>query len=261
MLITFVGCAGAGKNTIIRDMIAAQPEKFDILQTLTTRKMRDNEKQGDPYYFVSREDFERLLEQGMIYEHQFVHKDFYGGSRLVLEDKIKTGKTLLKDIDILGAETYKKTLSDRLPVLSLFLYVDKQELLRRLRERGDREEDIEMRSRRFDMEIGLSENMDYMINNISREDTANIIRAMIEAEKTGTRYAAATVCAPADEEAIARAEARIQSGEKPAPVQMGFNGTEILIIEGADRYEAALRTHTFIQKKFVSVADTSLKRA
>lgn len=259
MLVTFVGCAGAGKNTIIRDMIDAHPERYDLLPTLTTRDMRPGEKQGDPYYFVTREEFEKQIADGMIYEHEFVHKDIYGGSRLVLAEKRKSGKTLLKDIDILGSATYKKTLSGEMRILSVFLYVSVEELLSRLRERGDKPEDIEVRSKRFDMEIGLSGTSDYMVHNISREGTAQIIDRLIRAELNNEVYAPAQTCALPTEEEIEQAARKIRSGETPEPVRMIFNGRDIFILDGADRYEAARREGAFIQKKFDTLPDETVR--
>ena len=104
MLFAFVGCAGVGKNTIIRDLLDEHRDEYDLLPTLTTRAMRPGESEGNPYCFVSEEEFKRQLDEGLIYEHQFIHKSYYGGSRLILEKKLQEGKALLKDIDILGAQ-------------------------------------------------------------------------------------------------------------------------------------------------------------
>ena len=258
MLVTFVGCAGAGKNTIIRDMIDTHPERYDLLPTLTTREKRPGETDGNPYYFVTREEFEKQIADGMIYEHEFVHKDIYGGSRLVLAEKRKSGKTLLKDIDILGSATYKKTLSGEMRILSVFLYVSEEELLARLRERGDKSEDIEMRAKRFEMEIGLSGTSDYLVHNISREATGQMIDRLILAELNHEEYAPAAGCARPTEEDIILAAQKIRAGEAPKPVRLGFNGKDIFILEGADRYEAARRENAFVQKVFDSLPDETL---
>ena len=254
MLVTFVGCSGVGKNTIIKDLIAAKGEKYDLLPSVTTREPREGETNGNPYYFVSREEFEKKIADGEMYEYEFVHTNYYGGSRKVLNEKKATGKTLITDIDILGTATLKKKLADEIRVMSVFLYVDSaEELFRRLHGRGDEEEDIAVRAKRFEMEMGLSGNSDYMVNNISREDTGKIIDALIQAENAGRTYALA--CALPTEEEISKAEEAIRGGETPAPAQMVFSGSEILIAEGADRYAAAVRLGAFIQKKFSTLPD------
>ena len=102
MLFAFVGCAGVGKNTIIRDLLDAHRDEYDLLPTLTTRAMRPGESEGNPYCFVSEEEFKRQLDEGLIYEHQFIHKSYYGGSRLILEKKLQEGKALLKRWGIEG---------------------------------------------------------------------------------------------------------------------------------------------------------------
>ncbi len=254
MLVAFVGCAGVGKNTIINDLLERYPDEYDILQTLTTRGMRDNESQGNPYYFVSPEEFQAQIDDGRIYEYERIHNHMYGGSREVLAKKRAEGKTLIKDIDILGANKLKQSLKDDIRVLSVFLYVDnKEELLNRLRHRGDAEEDIELRSRRFDMEMALSISADYLINNNDRELSGKTIDAIIRAENSGAIYMPAEGCQIPSKEAVDALAAEAQSGASLARVEVGFTGSELVILEGADRYLAAVRTGAFVQKRIVNL--------
>ena len=262
MLFAFVGCAGVGKNTIIRDLLDAHRDEYDLLPTLTTRAMRPGESEGNPYCFVSEEEFKRQLDEGLIYEHQFIHKSYYGGSRLILEKKLQEGKALLKDIDILGANNLKTILKDTLPVRSIFLYVDSFDvLLSRLRGRGDAETDIQLRAKRFEMEMELSKTSDYMVNNLDREATGRSIDALIRAERAGEGFARAASCAEPTEEAVNQAAARIRAGETLEPVLLTFNGTELLITDGAERYLAAEREGAFVQKKITGLPDETLTRA
>ncbi|MBQ3080076.1 MAG: guanylate kinase [Clostridia bacterium] len=260
MLFAFVGCSGVGKNTIIGDLLNKHKDDYDIMQTLTTRDMREGECQGNPYYFVSMEEFQKLIDEGVIYEHEWIHGNLYGGSRRVLEQKKKTGKMLLKDIDILGANTLKKKLKDEIRVLSLFLYVDDVEiLLNRLRGRGESEEEIEKRRKRFEMEMSLSATGDYMINNIDRFDTGRIIDAIIEAEKEGKVLKPSQDCEYPQEEEIALLTNEAKKGASLARVEVAYNGRELLIVEGMQRYIAAMRAGTFIQKWIRKGTDESLK--
>lgn len=260
MLVTFVGCSGAGKNTIITDLLGEYPEEYGLLPTLTTRAIRPGESEGNPYYFVSKEEFLRQIDEGTIYEYQQIHEgEYYGGSRKVLAKALATGKTLLKDIDILGSATYKEKLSDQFKVLSLFLYVDEEELIRRLHARGDKEESIQARVSRFPLEISLSGTSDYMVNNLSREATGAIARALLTAEKKEIRYTLAADCPLPTAQEVEKAMAQARSETGLAPVEMGFNGRQILIVEGAERYAAALKSGAFVQKKFSSLPDEGLK--
>ncbi len=255
MLVAFVGCSGVGKNTIIKDLLSKHSDEYDILQTLTTRAMRAGESQGDPYYFVSPEEFQAQIDDGRMYEHERIHGSLYGGSRDVLDKKRAEGKTLLKDIDILGANKLKQSLKNDIRVLSVFLYVEDSEvLIKRLRDRGDAEDDIVVRQRRFDMEMALSISADYLINNNNRELTAKAVDAIIRAETSGAIYMPAYGCQIPSEESVDALSAEARSGASLARVEAGFTGSEIVILEGADRYLAAMRTGAFVQKRISNLS-------
>ncbi len=262
MLFAFVGCSGVGKNTIIGDLLNEHPDEFDILQTLTTRKMREKETQGNPYYFVSMEEFEQLMKDGVIYEHEWIHEQLYGGSWHVLNEKKQSGKTLLKDIDILGANKLKKTLKKEMEVISLFLYVEDVEiLLDRLRGRGESEEEIEKRRRRFQLEMSLSTTADYMINNVSREEAGRVINEIIRLEREEGYIKPSADCELPDIGEVQRLCEEAKLGASLACVEIGFNGREMLITDGADRYAAAKKSGTFVQKRIRKLYDESLMPA
>lgn len=263
MLATFVGCAGVGKNTVIQEIIKTHPDRYENFPTLTTREMRQGESQGNPYIFMSKEEFERLLDEGEIYEWQKIHNgQYYGGSRKVLREHLASGRTLVKDIDVLGAKTYKEKLSDITKILSVFLYVDSFEtLIERMRGRGDEPDDIEARAGRFHMEMAESVDCDYMVNNIEVAASAAATECLLRCEEAGeTHYHCAAGCT-ADEEEIADQIERIKNGERLEGVILTYNGTELLITEGAARYEAAKRENAFIQKIIATLPDYDLKRA
>ena len=185
MLFAFVGCAGVGKNTIIRDLLDAHRDEYDLLPTLTTRAMRPGESEGNPYCFVSEEEFKRQLDEGLIYEHQFIHKSYYGGSRLILEKKLQEGKALLKDIDILGANNLKTILKDTLPVRSIFLYVDSFDvLLSRLRGRGTEDEaKVQKRLETAKGELEQKDKFDYVVVNDTVDRAVDEIKGILASRR------------------------------------------------------------------------------
>ncbi len=264
MLTAFVGCAGVGKNTIIKELIGLYPDKYEIFPTLTTRPMREGEVEGNPYHFVTKERFRALLDAGEIYEWQIIHDgNYYGGSREVLRKHLAGGKSLIKDIDVLGANTYKQKLGDITKILSLFLYVDDLNvLLERMRARGDREEDIKIRAERFSMEMEASRDCDYMVSNDVIRDTTDEVNCLLQnEEQLGGLYLPGREEGIPSEKMIAAETEMIASGCQIEAVELGFNGEELVIIEGAARYAAARRTKTFIQKKIKTLTDPSLKSA
>ena len=260
MLFTFVGCSGVGKNTIIKDLLEKRPDVYDLLPTVTTRGMRPGESQGNPYRFVdTKEEFLQMIEDGEIYEHQEIHGDLYGGSWKLLNAKIGENKILLKDIDVLGSNTLKEIFTGTLPVVSLFMYVNDVEILiDRLRKRGEAEDRIAVRRSRFAMEMSLSGTGDYLINNLDREETGRLTDEIIAAETKGAAYRMEMTCEVPSKEKIDQLTMEAKAGATMARVEMGFNGKEILILDGADRYIAALRAGAFIQKHFLKTLDESL---
>lgn len=251
MLVTFVGCAGVGKNTIIDELIKSDPDYYGMFPTLTTREPREGEKEGERYHFVSPEEFKKRLAEGEIYEHEIIHSSntYYGGSKKVLEKHLATGKTLIKDIDVLGARTYKQKLSGITRILSVFLYVEDLEILiERMRMRGDKEEDIMTRRKRFPMEMAMSSDSEYMVNNISITETAAAINAIIRNEdELGGWYRPAEGC-------------EVQ-GEDMDWAELTFNGNELLITAGAAAYAKAMREGRFIQKKVRTLTNCDIKPA
>lgn len=252
MLCTFVGCAGVGKNTIIRELIKQYPDKYGIFPTLTTRKMREGEKEGDPYHFVTREQFEALLEAGEIYEYQQIHDgSFYGGSKQVLKKHLESGKILIKDIDVLGAETYKRELGGITKIMSLFLCVDDvNTLLERMRGRGDTEESIQQRAKRFPMEMEMSKTCDYLVANEDVQLTTKIVDLLLTNEANDETYELAGACVVPTEIEIA-GYAKKEEGR----VELCCNGEKLLIMGGAAGYAASKRNGTFIQKRVLPKPD------
>ena len=206
---------------------------------------------------------EARIESGEIYEWQQIHDgNYYGGSRKVLQKHLDGGKLLIKDIDVLGASTYKEKLSDITKILSVFLYVeDLDMLLERMRTRGDSEEEIAKRALRFPMEMAESVNCDYLVNNERIADTTDAVNALLRSEETGIGlYRPAAGCTANECDIASRCD-EMNAAEALESVQLAFNGQELLITEGADRYAAALRKGRFIQKQIKGLTDCSLQPA
>ena len=178
MLVILSGVAGAGKDTIRRALV----ERMDNATTIpsfTTRSPRADDVPGVTYNFVSKEEFEKMIDNGEMYEYDIHHNNYYGTSKKFLNDKAKDF-IVIKDIDVNGTENLKNTLTD-IKIVTIFLRVPKDELQRRLENRIDRlsHEEIKLRLNRFDYEeskIGL---YDYVIKNDNLEKTVSIIEKII----------------------------------------------------------------------------------
>ncbi len=182
MLIIMSGSAGVGKNTIINRLLA-EYDNLALMPTVSTRAMRPGEEQGRPYIFVSKDEFDMMLERGEMLEYCPIHGNLYGSSRKVLSELESSGKVLIKDIDVEGTLKLKELLSD---VVAIYLKPkDKEQLRERLIGRG--EKDIELRLRRYEYEEEMSKNYDYVLINDDIEITLEKLRKILsdETEKRG----------------------------------------------------------------------------
>lgn len=179
MLVTFSGPSGVGKNTIINRLLQ-DSDKFVLMPTCTTRAMRENESEGNPYHFITIAEFEKKLQEGEFYEHERVHNNYYGTSKKLLAEGLKKGKILVKDIDVLGVQNLVKTVGKDIKIVTIYLTVDLDALQERLKGRG--EKDIELRLSRFQLEESHSKNFNYVIKNIDLETTLQKIYSIVEKE-------------------------------------------------------------------------------
>ncbi len=183
MLVILSGVAGAGKDTIKKELIKRM-EKVESLPSFTSRPMREGDIAGQTYHFVSREEFEEMIRNEEFYEYDIHHNQYYGTSRKLLNEKIKSGKVIVKDIDVNGTEHLKELLGQDTRIVTVFLRVEKEELRKRLEERIDQPspQEIMLRLNRFDYEeskIGL---YDYVLKNDDLEKTVQIIQTIINNE-------------------------------------------------------------------------------
>ena len=100
-----------------------------------------------------------------------------------MSNKIKEGKIIVKDIEVNGTENLLKILKDDIRIVTIFLKVEKEELKRRLIERGDDIQDIEVRLGRLEYEEDKIKLYDYVIKNDDFEKTVQVITTIIENEK------------------------------------------------------------------------------
>ena len=138
----------------------------------------------ETYNFVTTEEFKKMIENKELYEYNVHHNHFYGTSKKILNEKINSGKIIVKDIEVNGTENLVKILKEDVKVVTIFLKVEKEELRKRLEHRIDKpnEEEIKLRLDRFDYEESKIGMYDYVIKNDNIEKTYQIVRTIIEYE-------------------------------------------------------------------------------
>lgn len=183
MLIILSGVAGAGKDTIKKELMKRM-NNVDTLPSYTDRPMREGDVAGQTYNFVTQEEFEEMIKNGELYEYSLHHNHYYGTSRKLLNEKINSGKIIVKDIEVNGTEALVELLKNDTKIVTIFLRVPKEELRKRLENRIDKPsvKEIELRLNRFDYEESKIGMYDYVIKNNDFEKTVNIIQAIIKSE-------------------------------------------------------------------------------
>ena len=182
MLVILSGVSGAGKDTIKKELIKRM-EEVESLPSFTSRNPRVGEEEGIQYHFITKEQFEEKIKNNEFYEYDLHHENYYGTSRKLMNDKIQSGKIIVKDIEVNGTENLVKLLKEDTKIVTIFLKVGKEELKRRLIERGDNIQDIEVRLGRLEYEEDKIKLYDYVIKNDDFEKTVQVIMTIIENEK------------------------------------------------------------------------------
>jgi guanylate kinase len=193
--------SGSGKSTLVNELLKSVPD-LDFSISYTTRAARGKEQNGKQYYFVSREEFERMIRHDEFLAHADVFGNYYGTARRFLQEAQSKGHDLLLDIDVQGAAQIKPKLPS---AVSIFvLPPDRKTLEMRLRKRG--EDDPRVIGRRLDgasREIENYKKYDYiLINDDLQESVANLL-ALVRSERL--RRTKKTL-SKEEQELVARAE-------------------------------------------------------
>jgi guanylate kinase len=182
LLIVISGPSGAGKDTVMQRM-KERGLPFHFVVTATTRPKRAAEMDGKDYWFVSMEEFARMINQDELLEHAIVYGDYKGIPRREVRDALASGMDVVMRIDVQGAETIRKMAED---TLMIFITTESEEDLVRRLEKRDTEspEELALRIATARKEHNRVEAFDYLIVNreFHLDETVDTIRAIIEAE-------------------------------------------------------------------------------
>lgn len=178
MLVIISGSSGVGKNTVINTLLQKN-QNLKLLKTCTTRPARVGELESPfcPYYFLTKEEFDKKSKNDEFAEVEEIHKTFRGMLKCSIDDIAQNEMDYIKDIGVLGQINLKRLLEKRTIVLSIFLTAPKEVLIERLKGRG--EMDIDLRISRMEFEESYKKNYDIIIENIVLEKTIKKIESAI----------------------------------------------------------------------------------
>ena len=176
--------SGTGKTTLC-SMLMKSVCGIQYSISYTTRKPRKGEINGKDYFFVSEEEFRKMIERGEFLEWAEVHGHLYGTSRSQIEKAIHEGKDVLLDIDTQGAINIKNQIKDA--VLIFILPPSWEELEKRLKLRGtENQEEIKKRLKTAREEVKKINFYDYVIVNDEIQKAFEQLKSIIIAERCRT---------------------------------------------------------------------------
>jgi len=173
--------SGAGKTTLVN--LLSKNNNFEISISHTTRKPRPNETSGKDYYFVSDQEFKRLIKNEEFLEYAKVFNNFYGTTRTPVIDSLNKGKNVLFDIDWQGADQIKNKNLDFKLITFFILPPSKQILYERLSNRDMKDKLIaEERMKQFERDVLHWINYNYVVINDDLNSCYDKIQNLIKAE-------------------------------------------------------------------------------
>lgn len=177
-MIILAAPSGAGKSSFVDRITREMPQLRDTI-TYTTRVQRQGETQGNPYYFVSKEEFEKKIEQNFFIEWANVHTNLYGTPFYQIEEAWREEKCVIMDVDVQGAATFKMKFPD---AVTIFILPPSIEELRRRIERRDAKvpQDLEVRMENAKREIAIAPSFDFQVVNDDFEKSYAEFKKIVE---------------------------------------------------------------------------------
>jgi len=178
-IVVIVAPSGTGKSTLIAKLKEDFPQMVESVSH-TTRNPRKGEEDGVHYFFTERESFKGLIEEGAFIEWAEVHNNFYGTSKKFIDNTLKEGLSLIFDLDVQGADSFKRYFGNMANVI--FISPPSIEALeQRLKARAtDLEEVIKVRLENAKREILRKDDFDYCLINDNFENAYRELKKIVE---------------------------------------------------------------------------------
>lgn len=180
VLVVVSGFSGAGKGTVMKRLLERY-DNYALSISVTTRNPRPGEEEGREYFFRSREEFEKLIQEDELIEYAQYVENYYGTPRSYVEQQLLAGKDVILEIEIQGAMKVKQKIPEALLVFVTPPSV--KELQRRLSGRGTETPEViaERLSRAGEEAEGMFE-YDYLLVNDDIEECVRTLHEVIQSE-------------------------------------------------------------------------------
>lgn len=182
LLVVISGPSGVGKDSVLKNM-RARDLPFHFVVTATSRPQRQGEAEGVDYFFVSKDDFEQMIERGALIEHALVYNEYKGIPKEQVQRALASGRDVIMRIDVQGAATIRSLYPE-----ALLIYLStstEEELVQRLKDRQtESPEKLALRLATAREELEQVELFDYYVINAEGQldQTVDTIEAIIQTE-------------------------------------------------------------------------------
>ena len=177
-LIIFSAPSGAGKSSLIRELIELGEKSIELSVSATTRSPRDGEVHGKDYFFISDDEFNQMKENDAFLESATVHGFQYATLKSFVDEKINSGISVILDIDVQGFMQINRSLTEHTSIFILPPSFD--ELEKRLNTRGlDSKEVISKRLENALVELKSAKLFDYIVLNDEFSKTIKTLSSIL----------------------------------------------------------------------------------
>ena len=177
-LIVISAPSGTGKTTVVKKLLQ-QSTNLEASVSFTTRKMRENEKEGLDYFFVREKTFTNMIQNDDFLEHATVFGNFYGTEKKSVSENLKKGVNVILEIDWQGALQIKSSMPSC--VMIFLIPPSKEVLLARLKNRGtDSDQEIAYRFNQAVLDLEQSNKFDHVLVNDQLDKVVTEIALCIE---------------------------------------------------------------------------------
>jgi guanylate kinase len=178
--------SGGGKTTLISYILKELPF-IKVVPTCTTRKKRKGEINGVDYIFLSEEEFKKKIENDEFLEYAIVHGRYYGTLKEVVFKELNQGYDVVLVIDVQGMKSVKEELQGKVDITTIFIIPPSiDELINRLKKRGESEEEIKRRLKSMERELPQWKYYDYIIINDDLNEAKENLKSILVSQRLKT---------------------------------------------------------------------------
>ena len=187
LLVVISGFSGSGKGTLMKELLKRYDDTYALSISATTRSPREGELHGREYFFVTKAEFEKMIENEELIEYAWYVGNYYGTPKPYVLSKLLEGKDVILEIEVQGATDLKKRYPEA--VMIFITPPDKKTLEKRLIGRGtESKAQIENRLERAAKEADSIKNYDYLIINDDIDETVEKIHNLIQVQHCLIKY-------------------------------------------------------------------------